>query len=52
MSESAPLQAMAVAVDPHSGAVLAVAARPDFEPARYDQYDPDKLAAFAGHFII
>jgi stage V sporulation protein D (sporulation-specific penicillin-binding protein) len=41
MQEAAPLQAMAVAVDPHSGAVLAVAARPDFEPASYDQYDQD-----------
>ena len=41
MKEAAPLQAMAVAVDPHSGAVLAVAARPDYEPARYDRFDPD-----------
>ncbi len=41
MSESAPLQTMAVAVDPHSGAVLAVAARPDFEPANYDRFDPE-----------
>lgn len=41
MKEAAPLQAMAVAVDPHSGAVLAIAARPDFEPARYDQFNPD-----------
>ncbi len=41
MEEAAPLQTMAVAVDPHSGAVLAIAARPDFEPARYDQFGPD-----------
>jgi stage V sporulation protein D (sporulation-specific penicillin-binding protein) len=41
MLEAAPLQAMAVAVDPRSGAVLAIAARPDFEPAKYDQYDPE-----------
>jgi stage V sporulation protein D (sporulation-specific penicillin-binding protein) len=41
MQEATPLQAMAVAVDPRSGAVLAIAARPDFEPSNYDQYDPN-----------
>lgn len=41
MQQSAPRQAMAVAVDPNSGAVLAAAARPDYNPDLFDIYDPE-----------
>ncbi len=41
MEESAPRQAMAIAVDPNSGAVLAVAARPDYNPNDYAYYNED-----------
>ncbi len=52
MQESAPRQAMAVAVDPYSGAVLAAAARPDYNPDSYRDYDPErwKLAPFTSSF--
>ncbi|MDW7738702.1 MAG: penicillin-binding transpeptidase domain-containing protein [Bacillota bacterium] len=39
MQETAPVQAMAIAVDPYTGAVLAAASSPDFEPEEYDSYD-------------
>jgi stage V sporulation protein D (sporulation-specific penicillin-binding protein) len=41
MSESAPRQAMALAVDPYTGAVLAAASRPDFNPEEFDRYTPE-----------
>ncbi|MBW6464499.1 MAG: peptidoglycan glycosyltransferase [Firmicutes bacterium] len=52
MDEFAPLQAMAVAVDPNTGAVLAVSSKPDFEPANYEYYDPDSwtLVPFTSSF--
>jgi stage V sporulation protein D (sporulation-specific penicillin-binding protein) len=52
MEESAPLQALALAVDPYTGAVLAVASRPDYNPESYDQYEPEswKLAPFTSAF--
>lgn len=52
MEEAAPVKAMAVAVDPNSGAVLAVSSKPDFEPANYENYNPDSwtLAPFTSSF--
>jgi len=41
MEESAPRQVMAIAVDPNSGAVLAAAARPDYDPNNYTNYNQD-----------
>ncbi len=41
MEEAAPLQVVAIAVDPKSGAVLAAAARPDYNPADYTNYDSE-----------
>lgn len=41
MHEAAPRQAMALAVDPHDGAVLAVAARPDYNQDNYSAYNPE-----------
>ncbi len=41
MEQSAPKQAMAIAVDPNTGAVLAAASKPDFNPEEYDIYDPE-----------
>lgn len=41
MAEAAPRQAMALMVDPWTGAVLAAASRPDYNPEGFDQYDPD-----------
>ncbi|HSW35939.1 MAG TPA: penicillin-binding transpeptidase domain-containing protein [Candidatus Limnocylindrales bacterium] len=35
-----PRQVMALAVDPRTGAVLAVASKPDFNPLFFDRYDP------------
>lgn len=52
MAEAAPRQALAIAVDPYSGAVLAAAARPDYDPVRYDDFDPERwnLAPFTSAF--
>jgi stage V sporulation protein D (sporulation-specific penicillin-binding protein) len=52
MAEAAPRQALALAVDPNSGAVLAAAARPDYDPVHYDDFDPDRwnLAPFTSAF--
>ncbi len=52
MQEAAPKQAMALAVDPRTGAVLAAASRPDYNPDRYDTYDPESwaLAPFTSSF--
>jgi stage V sporulation protein D (sporulation-specific penicillin-binding protein) len=52
MIEAAPGQALALAVDPYSGAVLAAAARPDYDPDNYDDYDPERwsLAPFTSAF--
>lgn len=41
MAQSAPRQVMAIAVDPNTGAVLAAASKPDFNPEEYDVYDPE-----------
>ncbi len=41
ISEAAPKQAMAIAVEPQSGAILAAASRPDFDPDNYARYNPD-----------
>lgn len=48
MSESAPKLAMAIIMDPNSGAVLAAAARPDYNPDFFGSYNPDNwnLATF------
>ncbi|HED23745.1 MAG TPA: peptidoglycan glycosyltransferase, partial [Firmicutes bacterium] len=50
--DSAPTLALAVAIDPHSGAVLAAASRPDYNPDAYDDYDPESwsLAPFTAAF--
>lgn len=52
MYESAPQQAMALAVDPYNGAILAAAARPDYNPENYTAYDPEnwKLAPITSSF--
>jgi cell division protein FtsI/penicillin-binding protein 2 len=42
---------MAIAVDPNTGAVLAVAARPDFEPNNYEAMTL-KVGCFSGHIIF
>ena len=36
-----PRKAMAIAADPFTGAILAAAGIPDFDPADYEQADPD-----------
>ncbi len=36
-----PRKAMAIAVDPFSGAILAAAGMPDFDPTNYDQANPE-----------
>lgn len=41
MENSAPSQVMALVLDPQSGAVLAAASKPDYNPDRYDLYDPE-----------
>ena len=52
MIELAPRQAMVLAVDPYSGAILAAATRPDYNPSNYDAYDPEswKLAPVMSSF--
>jgi stage V sporulation protein D (sporulation-specific penicillin-binding protein) len=52
VAEAAPKMTLAIAVDPHSGAVLAAAARPDYDPLNFDEFDPDrwKLAPFTASF--
>lgn len=52
MYEAAPQQAMVLAVDPYSGAILAAASRPDYNPENYTSYDPEswKLAPFTSSF--
>lgn len=52
MYEAAPQQAMVLAVDPYSGAILAAAARPDYNPENYTAYDPEswKLAPITSSF--
>ncbi len=52
MENSAPKQAMAIAIDPKTGAVLAAAAKPDYNPDTYDNYDPENwaLAPFTSSF--
>jgi len=42
MAEAAPRQTLAIAVDPYSGAVLAAAARPDYDPLNFDDFDTDR----------
>lgn len=41
MENSAPSQVMALALDPNSGAVLAAASKPDYNPGNYELYDPE-----------
>ncbi|MGM0688255.1 MAG: peptidoglycan D,D-transpeptidase FtsI family protein [Bacillota bacterium] len=52
MNELAPKQAIALAVDPVTGAVLAAAAKPGYNPETYESYDPDSwnLAPFTSSF--
>lgn len=52
VAEAAPRLALAIAVDPYSGAVLAAAARPDYDPLNFDEFDPDRwnLAPFTSSF--
>jgi stage V sporulation protein D (sporulation-specific penicillin-binding protein) len=52
MAEAAPRQVLAIAVDPYSGAVLAAAARPDFNPHYFTDFDPERwtLAPFTTSF--
>ncbi len=52
MEQAAPRQAMAVAIDPHTGAVLAAAARPDYDPDTYTSFDPQSwsLPLFSSSF--
>lgn len=39
MLEYQPKQAMVIAADPRTGAILAAAAKPDFDPLHYAEYD-------------
>ncbi len=52
MEQAAPRQAMAVAVDPRSGAVLAAASKPDYSPGTYASFDPQNwsLPVFSSSF--
>lgn len=52
MIDAAPEKAVAIAVDPYSGAILAVAAKPDYDPLKFDHYDPESwsLAPFTSSF--
>ena len=52
MIEAAPKRAMVLAVDPQTGAVLAAAARPDYNPEKYAAYDQESwtLAPFTSSF--
>ena len=52
MNEIAPKQAIAIAIDPGTGAVLAAAAKPGYNPETYESYDPDSwnLAPFTSAF--
>ncbi len=52
MEQAAPRQAMAVAVDPYSGAVLAAASKPDFNPENFAGFDPQNwsLPVFSSSF--
>ncbi len=44
MENSAPKQAMALMLDPQSGALLAAAAKPDYNPGTYELYSPESWA--------
>ncbi len=44
MDNSAPKQALALVLDPQSGAVLAAAAKPGYNPDSYNLYDPESWA--------
>ncbi len=52
MEQAAPRQAMAVAVDPSTGAVLAAASKPDYNPENYASFDPQNwsLPVFSSSF--
>lgn len=39
MIEFLPKTAMAIAADPHTGAILAAASKPDYDPLHYDRFD-------------
>ncbi|MCI2253201.1 stage V sporulation protein D [Domibacillus sp. PGB-M46] len=36
-----PDAAMSIAMDPNTGAILAMSSRPSYDPARFSKYDPD-----------
>ncbi|OES43697.1 stage V sporulation protein D [Domibacillus iocasae] len=36
-----PDAAMSIAMDPNTGAILAMSSRPSYDPARFNKYDPD-----------
>ncbi|MBS3942818.1 MAG: PASTA domain-containing protein [Dethiobacter sp.] len=44
MLEYQPKQAMIIAADPRTGAILAAAAKPDFDPLNYSEFDPNYWA--------
>lgn len=44
MLEYQPKQAMIIAADPRTGAILAAAAKPDFDPLNYGEFDPNYWA--------
>ncbi len=44
MENSAPKQVMALVLDPQNGAVLAAAAKPDYNPGEYELYNPESWA--------
>jgi len=52
MEQSAPRQAMAVAVDPDTGAILAAASKPDYNPETFAAFDPQSwsLPVFSSSF--
>ena len=44
MLEYQPEQAMIIAADPKTGAILAAASKPDYDPLHYDEADPSRWA--------
>lgn len=44
MENSAPKQVMALVLDPQTGALLAAAAKPDYNPGDYELYNPESWA--------
>lgn len=42
MAQYEPNEAMALAMDPYTGELLALAGKPDYHPSKYDEFEDDK----------